>query len=68
MENSKNTFSKGNFSFNLEAELPNKTDFKKVWAGKLNVDIDSLYDELKKSHSAYNKPKKRATKEEKAEQ
>jgi len=67
MENNKNVFEKGNLSFNLDADLPTKTEFKSLWAGKLNVDISLLYDELKKAHSSYNKPKKRVSKEEKAD-
>ena len=56
-------FIKGNFSWNLNCELPTETQFVKHFAGKVDSDIKTIYSELKKEHTKHSK---KSTKEEKS--
>ena len=57
----KSTFAKGNFSTDLRHFDMSKADFKKAYAGKLNVDIETLYDDIKKAKTVYEKANKKST-------
>lgn len=46
-------FRKGNFSCNLENELPNKSDFMDAHRGKYNGDLETLWGEIGKAKTKF---------------
>lgn len=66
MPNDKNaSFQLGNFSCSLKNDLPTKSDFVAMHKGKLTIDINRVYNELKAAKAKFdkqNKPAKSAPK------